>query len=127
MAHALALLRGPSPAVQRRDVQLIAALPLAEAPLATTLGLMPRRDAGGGARVDDWLAAWLATPADQGMIQDIRIEQQWTVIGIVCFAENASLKGVQEIGKLLVIPLHLLDKNGIVQICITKINGPRIE
>ncbi len=64
VAHALALLRGPSPAVQRRDVQLIAALPLAEAPLATTLGLMPRRDAGGGARVDDWLAAWLATPAD---------------------------------------------------------------
>lgn len=62
VGHALAVLRGASAAVQRRDVQLLAALPLPVDELAATLSLQPQ--AAPGARVEDWLAPWLATPAD---------------------------------------------------------------
>lgn len=62
VAHALALLTGASPAAQRRDVQLIAALPLPRDELASTLTLQPR--VGASARVEDWLAPWLSVSAD---------------------------------------------------------------
>lgn len=62
IGHALAMLRGPSATEQRRDVQLLAALPLPVDELSTTLSLQPQ--AAPGARVEDWLAPWLATPAD---------------------------------------------------------------
>jgi hypothetical protein len=62
VAHALALLQGASPASQRRDVQLIAALPLPVDEIASTLTLQPR--VGASARVEDWLAHWLSVAAD---------------------------------------------------------------
>ncbi len=61
-AHALALLTGASPAAQRRDVQLIAALPLPVDELASTLTLQP--SVGASAQVEDWLAPLLNVPAD---------------------------------------------------------------
>lgn len=61
-AHALALLAGSSRAAQRRDVQIIAALPLPVDEIASTLNLQPR--VGASAKVDDWLAPLLSVPAD---------------------------------------------------------------
>lgn len=62
IAHALALLSGSSPAAQRRDVQLIAALPLPVDEIASTLTLQP--SVGASAKVEDWLAPLLGVPAD---------------------------------------------------------------
>lgn len=62
VAHALALLTGRSAALARRDVQLIAALPLPVDEIAATLTLQPVASAN--AHVEDWLAPWLAVGAD---------------------------------------------------------------
>jgi len=61
-AHALALMTGASPAAQRRDVQLIAALPLPIDEIASTLSLLPR--VGASAKVEDWLAPLMSVPSD---------------------------------------------------------------
>jgi len=62
IAHALAVLGGVTPAMQRRDVQLIAALPLPIDQVARTLTLQPRADAS--ADIQAWLAPLLNVPAD---------------------------------------------------------------
>jgi uncharacterized protein len=62
IAHALGLLGGVTPTMQRRDVQLIAALPLPIDQVARSLTLQPQADAS--ADIQAWLAPLLDVPAD---------------------------------------------------------------